>query len=466
MLSENEPGEKYSILVIDPKPGLRDAAQSLDFLRVATHGREARKNIADPRRNFAAILINPIISTPGAIPLIHAAHHYRPGTPIFALSSEKVHFGQEEIHRLALAGNFTLPRRLEEIKDLVSNEILSFTPIAKFPCNEHLRSRPAPELSDDGAYVAAPALDFLSGIASPFDVFVRLQSGRYLKVANARNVFEPERVLVYLIKGVTHFYLAKSSHQRCLTYCDLMARFLLDHSGVSPDMKLSHTFNLGQKLVESIRDEGLRNEHVDFAYSFINESYAWVRKIKLGKDVTVRSFLEEVSASEHAVGTALVASLLTLPLQIETRSAFMTVGLASIFHDIGLHVMERKFKNENVRSMGEEERKAFQEHPKVGARFIAGFEGIDEAVSLAIAKHHERRNNSGFPKIDHSNELNRIAEIVGISDEFVRMVTSNRNAAEIFHEMTETVFDGFSYPVIEAFKQVFMTPPRKIRRTA
>ena len=482
MTAAKKTGEKYSILLIDPSTALRTPVQKLDFLTLATHGREAGEKIADPSRNFAAIVINPTISSPGAIPLIRAAHRYRPGTPIFALSGEKPHFGQEQINRLALAGNFKLPKRLEDLKAIVSKEIMAFTPILKYPRIELLRSQPDPMGPEDAAYVAAPASDFLSGIASPFDVYVRLQSGRYLKVSKALSVFEPARVLVYLYNGVTHFYLAKSSHRSCLTYCDLMARFLINHSGVSPDIKLSHIFNLGQKLTESIRDQGLRDEHIDFAYDFVRETHSLFRKINLGKDISVRSFLDEVSLSEHSIGTAMVASLLTLPLHIETRWGFQTVGIAALFHDVGLHLKGGKFAvdlvslqfeptalqfepgphpSEDMSGMNEQELNEFQKHPKLGAQFMAGFEAIDEAAIVAIEKHHQRRNNSGFPKVDQSNELNRIAEIIGIADEFVRLVTSNRSTKEVFREMTENIFDGFSFPVIEAFRQVFMPSKRK-----
>jgi hypothetical protein len=465
---------QYTILLIDSNPlAASSDHENTRFLTVARDGAEARRALLDPKQNFAAVVIDPRVSSPGAIRLIQLAHQHRPATPIYAVNSalkparegeSQEAFGREEISRLALMGNIPPPKKLDELRALVSPEILDFRPNKKYSGSAELRAPLPPRTPSDSDYISVPAADFLAGTPSTFDVYIRLQSGRYLKILNAKSVFPAERIHAYLRKGVTHFHFGKASQLRCLTYCDLMARFLLDHQAVSPMIKLSHAFNSGQEIIDAIQGGGFRQEHVDYAYAFVGQTFTLVKQLKLGRDVTVKTFMSKLSNYEHSVGTALVASLLTLPLQIETYGAFNTIGIAALFHDIGMAFACPEIEHEALDQMSPAQRVAFEEHPRSGAEYLKQFEGIEEGALVAIAKHHERRDNTGFPKVEQGNELNRMAEIVGIAEEFVRLVQSGLSRQQVFAEMRERVFHGFSFPVIEAFRQIFMAPAARKAR--
>jgi len=76
-----------------------------------------------------------------------------------------------------------------------------------------------------------------------------------------------------------------------------------------------------------------------------------------------------------------------------------------------------------------------------------------------VAQHHERRNKLGFPRRTGAGVVNRIAEIVGISDEFARLLQRATQDPRVnpFQIMEVDIFQGFSFPVVEAFRKAFLT---------
>jgi HD-GYP domain-containing protein (c-di-GMP phosphodiesterase class II) len=83
--------------------------------------------------------------------------------------------------------------------------------------------------------------------------------------------------------------------------------------------------------------------------------------------------------------------------------------------------------------------------------------GVEPVVIQAVEQHHERRSRKGFPYRLGSGNINRVSEIIGISDEFVHLIGKCKvDGSDPFKLMESTVFHGFSSPVITAFQMIFM----------
>jgi HD-GYP domain-containing protein (c-di-GMP phosphodiesterase class II) len=153
----------------------------------------------------------------------------------------------------------------------------------------------------------------------------------------------------------------------------------------------------------------------------------------------------------------MISSLLVKKLKIVSERPVHIIGLAALFHDIGLYGMGPEFQDENEASLTEEQRAKYYSHPIAGAQVLRGVYGIDPSALQAVAQHHERRNKKGFPARAGAGSINRIAEIVGISDEFVRLMKQAKKdpSLDLRAKMDNEVFDGFSHPVVEAFRETF-----------
>jgi HD-GYP domain-containing protein (c-di-GMP phosphodiesterase class II) len=109
--------------------------------------------------------------------------------------------------------------------------------------------------------------------------------------------------------------------------------------------------------------------------------------------------------------------------------------------------------------MSPEELTLFHEHPLKGAKMLEAIPSIDPITVQAVAQHHERRSKHGFPLHLGAGAINKVAEIIGISDEFLRLSeeTSQEKGMTLAQRMETQVFQDFSFDVTEAFRKVFTT---------
>jgi len=413
--------------------------------------------VEDPSRKFAGVFLDPAHCNPGAVTLIATIHKHRPATPIFLLYEETPPFSDIELQRLAVHGLVSLPLSSWSIKDRIGSEIFNY--LFDLPNKDPSQVSPTPE---DHEYQAVLASDFLTGTKSNFDVFLRLPNGKYVKILQAQDIFAAERVLNYIEKGVSHFYLKRTSVERCLSYCDSLTTYLIRHPSASIEVKASEVMNRAQKALQGVRQGGFQPIHWDYTDAFLSDLHEVMRQIQIDKSSHIRAFLDNITAYDRGVAVTMVAALLALPLKVETDAAFRAIGLAALFHDIALYSMPPNVQLGDEAMMSTTQVEMYHTHPERGAAILAKVEGIDAVTVQAVAQHHERRNNRGFPGKVEVGSINRVAELVGIADEFVKLLlrATVDQSCNVLQEMEDHVFDGFSYPIIQSFREVFMRSSR------
>jgi putative nucleotidyltransferase with HDIG domain len=310
----------------------------------------------------------------------------------------------------------------------------------------------------DSDFIPIRAAGFASGSKSAFDVYVRLEGGRYLKLLEAGDQFSPERIDNYLKKGVTHFYIPKEMQKAYLEYCEKLSIAVLKSDKISDEIKTSMTLNQGDELMAILRTQGVNAENIDYSKKFIGDVKNLTVQLRK-KNTLVASFLEDVSAFEHGVGTSMIAGILSHVLEIRMDHPVEIVGLAALFHDVGLSALPPNARKEDeIHLMPPEIRELYETHPALGADILYKTGEIDPAVVQAVEQHHMRHLGFGFPeRKNNTASLGRVAEIVGISEELARMTKQNKNdsPAQMLVELEKTVFPGFSRQIVYAFRTAF-----------
>ena len=115
-------------------------------------------------------------------------------------------------------------------------------------------------------------------------------------------------------------------------------------------------------------------------------------------------------------------------------------------------------RSENERDIPEEDLPFYHSHPQRGAELVGNIDGVDPVVPQAILQHHERRDRSGFPHKIGVGMLNRIAEVIGVVDDFLHVLKRAEQDKTLhpFKEMKAHYFNGYSADIITAFQDIFM----------
>jgi HD-GYP domain-containing protein (c-di-GMP phosphodiesterase class II) len=416
-----------------------------------------------PNIVLSSICVNPAFLRPSGIQFIKLAHELRPATPIYIVQTNQPHFSESEMHRLGLSGTISRTELGSKVMEY-QEQMRSTLGLAGLLEENYWDSNFEDKVVE--GYKPIRCADFISGQKCLYDVHVKLESGRFLKILSANDCFSPERVSTYIKKGVRHFYVNESSLRRCIHYCESFSKALLLRGNVSYELKISEMLGDGVEVVNLVRGENVNDQTVESIADYLAKVRVLIFQSAKSPQELIKVLESRLQLYEHSVGVAMIAGLLTKPLQIESETAFRSVGTASFLHDIGLFKLAPELANENVNAFTAAQLAEFQTHPDKGAKYLEENTKLDASVIQAVAQHHERRDGSGFPRKLGAGKISPIAEIVGISDEFVRLLreqessSQKRSIKEIYDLMEIQVFNRFSFPVVEAFRSVFMNKPK------
>ena len=458
---------RRSVLIVDPDrkfvDGIYQDPRSQQFPPIiAQTGKDAQLALADVKQLFTGVFVNLAVENPHGLSVIRFCHQHRPATPLFLLhEAGPPPLEPYILKQLPILGLVAKPISYAKLLDRITpKEAVFDAERAVAEAKEGRREGIDAEVAElDTSFVPIRAADFVAGSRSFFDVYVRLASGRYIKILQAGDSFTPDRLASYLRKGVENFFLRKEVQERYLSYCDKLVDAVLSSKTVSKEVKVAQTLNLGQETVSYLQSHGLDQTDLHYVDRYSHAVRKLVDQLPSADEPMLKGFLADIAMYEHGVSTSMIAGLLARQLELEADKAVSIVGSASLLHDIALSGKPEAIRAEDESKMSEDQKKIFHLHPAEGAEKLAKLRGVDAAVVQAVAQHHERRNKMGFPRRAGAGVVNRIAEIVGISDEFARLLARaakdpRTNPLQI---MEVDVFPGFSYPVVEAFRKVFMT---------
>ena len=461
------------VLVIDPDLGFLNQIQKnhpdkdLKTLTVNSSS-DAQKIIIDPKNELMALFVNPVVDQPLGISLIRACRAQRPGIPIYTLYDNQMPFSEKESRLLGINGSLSKPllnftgMREHIVKNSLPNAIGSALPPLPSKPLEQIQNKAE---SRDSQFIPIPSNSFLAGNPSIFDLYIRLSANKYVKALMANQPFDIQQLQNYLKNGITHFYLSKTSHAKYLAACNQLANLILRDSRFSPRSKLSLAATQGEATFKFLELHGIDMKAIQFATEFIKNIELLLNNSEITKNESVQKLLKDISKSEHSVSISIIACLLASELGFGKDRSVATVGLASFLHDIGLLELSSDIydQEDNESLLTIKQLSEFQSHPTLSAKILSGFSRIDPIVIQAVEQHHERRTGKGFPNRLGPGQISRIAEIVGISDEFARLIrrTTEEPFLNVFWVMEESIFNGFSSEITQAFQKIFFPQTKK-----
>lgn len=453
--------DKPCVLLVDPNPAdlaEYQANEEKNMVRVLTaDSRPAAQLIIADKKNFiAAVVVNSKVCEPMSIPLIRFAKQHRPSTPIYLTIDEGDPDPEPEVLRgTHLSHVFRKPIDRQDLM----NKIFPYTffEMEKAMAFKDENKAGAAVTAEDQEMHGIAAREFLCGSKSFFDVYVRLGTGRYVKLLQAGDDFDAQRVKDYLSKGVSHFYIKREAQEVYLQYCDSLTGILLHKKDVAIEVKNKQVINYGKETADFIRERGFNEITMQTARQFVNHSSKLVQQLKPEKNSALKRFLANAALCEHGTGITMMVGLMLEQLGFKDEKVIQTLALAAFLHDIGLMNMPPKFIDEDTSSMTDEEIELYETHPQVGYELAKSIRLINPIVPATILEHHERRTGKGFPNQLRSGGISQVSEIIAIVDVFsqaLRKAGKDPTFDVVLH-MEKVVFNEFSFPVMDAFQKAF-----------
>ncbi|MCR5117317.1 MAG: HD domain-containing protein [Lachnospiraceae bacterium] len=122
---------------------------------------------------------------------------------------------------------------------------------------------------------------------------------------------------------------------------------------------------------------------------------------------------------EHSISVCSIAILLAAKLKL-SREQMHDLGVACLFHDIGLRYLDFAYTNIDIDELEEKQKGEYRKHPVYAFTSLEKEEWISKESKLMILQHHERLDGSGFPM--HAKDPDITSQILEVTDAFDEMI--------------------------------------------
>lgn len=98
---------------------------------------------------------------------------------------------------------------------------------------------------------------FMSGRVTIFDLYVRLASGRYLKILTKGDSFDQSRIDTYVKKGLGLLYFLKADRPTYINFANTMASQLMPNENIPTKAKYDQQQIVSEKFIEQVHVDGI-----------------------------------------------------------------------------------------------------------------------------------------------------------------------------------------------------------------
>lgn len=458
------------ILLVDPNPEFLDSFKTDSLvqqfpLHTALNGKAAQMLLAEKHPEISALFVNIDIAKgkcgPDVFSIIRFSRSIRPSIKVFVLHDGKQGDFAEGMKKLGVSGVLDKNVSYRMLVNLSGLNAIHFDEEQALNSAKNNTDKVGEEASaNDLDFFPVRAADFMSGSKVLFELYVKIRADRYIKLLRAGDSFSRDRLENYLKKEVQYFYLRNESRAHYLDYCGKISKAVTEAKNLSPEIRSSQVMNYGEEVIKFLRVNGLSESHLTYAGTLVNHVQKAVNDLPIQNLDFMKSFLNNLATYEHGVSTTMIAGLISREIQIESEPAVHIVGVSAFLHDIGLLKIPENLRHEDTSRMTPAEQEIFYKHAEIGSELLGQIPRMHPSILQSVSQHHERRSKKR--KSSGMKLMNRVGEIIGISDEFINLIQRSIKPAEDkapIHPYTEIAnnFHDFSPAVVDAFRKVFLS---------
>ncbi|MDR3607576.1 MAG: response regulator [Oligoflexia bacterium] len=362
--------------------------------------------------------------------------------------------GFSEILETKMAGelgadDFLLkPFRTEDIKKAITR------------LTDHDAPKAEPEEDLDDRYAKIPIDDFISGSKINFNIYIRISSARYVRIAYQGQDIVIERIKSYKAKGVKHLHLAREDFSKYVNFNLQLAQKLRDCRQISPEKKRNFLRYSGEVILEHVFVEGVNREEFEVAKEFVQTMLGILQDHD--EALALLDALNDHAdfLYAHCLGVSLYASLIARSMNWTSTPVQFKISLAGLMHDIGLKEIARPILEKQRAAMSQEERSIYETHPVRSMELLSQIQGIPDEIVQIASHHHENCIGSGYPHKLSRNKIHPLSRLIAIADVFCEYAIRspdrpNLPAIEVIQKMTQVHESVLDPECFSAFKRTF-----------
>lgn len=294
----------------------------------------------------------------------------------------------------------------------------------------------------DELFLAVPTASLIHRKTSVSDLFIRLETGRMIKVAHKGAGINTDQVQRLNEKDVKYLYVFKSDLSNIVSDLIKGAEGLNQLKNVPSDLRIAKFFSIAESVYAELLQLPITDEALGRAVRLTQEISNSMREspdyrtlvgtiIGLGDDF-----------ARHSLGTVVAANLVMTQLKWRSPKVVGPVTTAAFFHDIGLKELPEELRHKPTLEMNREETILWETHPALGVRIMSSMNNsITPDVLRMVQEHHEVGTGAGFPNRLRLERIFPLARLISMSNMLAHDLfkTNGNNATFSAEQMAQKI---------------------------
>jgi response regulator RpfG family c-di-GMP phosphodiesterase len=419
------------LLIVDPsEEWLESAKQYFDDClyetKIVANGKDAQ--VAVYKEKYFAIILNVATVNHSGIQVLKFIRAKYPLLKVLMITEidesvdEEDQWGEVRLKKMGATEVITRPFEFNDLKGLLEghqsiNEMISIVPKRK-------GLSPEEEVDgEDNLFTSVKISEFYTAAPVLFDLFIKLKSGRYIKILHAGDTFSKERVDKYKNeKNVEHLYFEKKDLFKYVKFTNYFAEKIMTNKKVATKVKMRLVQNVAEKFLEQSFSEGMKPQIIEQGKEIAENIYTMIQE---NEDLyqVFRDYSDfDPSIFTHAYLTTIFSTAIIKQYEWQSKITIECTAFACMFHDIGKMKLDPALLTKKRVDMTEEEFEEYKKHPEYGLDIIEGKPMINNSIKQIIYQHHEHYDGTGFPLGIKGSKILTLSNIVRLADEFVHII--------------------------------------------
>ncbi len=310
--------------------------------------------------------------------------------------------------------------------------------------------------------------EFYSTNSVLFDIYIKLNDNKYLKILHAGDAFSKERIDKYKNeKKVEFLFFHNSDRRKFIQYNNFLTKKLVENKNVPAASKVGMLKNVTKKYIEEAFVVGLKPQVLDQGKEVCENVFQLVENSK-DLHLLLKSFNDfDPSAYTHAFLVTLYTSAIIKQYEWQSKVTIETAAKACMFHDIGKILLPKEIALKPRIELTHEELEEYKRHPELGVKVVETNRLINNSVKQIILQHHEAFDGTGFPFNKKGSKILTLANIIGAVDEFVHiMIEQKLSPTDSLKRLliNKELVAKYNSSIIENFIKVFVDPSKIVKQ--
>lgn len=370
---------------------------------------------------------------------------------------------EEKFIKLGVAEIAVKPFEIPYLKDLLEGHQSLGDLMAGVTKKEGVSEEAEVQMNDEN-FSRIKIEEFYSTQAVLFDIFIKLNDNKYLKILHAGDSFSKDRIDKYKNeKKVDSLYFHNNDRRKYIQYNNFLARKFIEKENIPAFNKVTILKNVSEKFIEEVYTVGIKPQVIEQGREVCETVF---KLIETQKDLysILRSFQNfDPSAYAHSFLVTLYSTAIIKQFDWQSKTTIETTAMACMFHDIGKTLLPKEFINLRPQDMNPEQLELYKKHPELGLQIIESSRAINNSVKQIILQHHEAYDGTGFPYEKKGNKILTLANIVCLADDFVHIMLDQKlQPTEALRKIltNKAGVKRYNSILIEKFINVFVDPDK------